>query len=629
MKLAWNGREMILFPSLKHRLKSPAPTPEGYPIGTRDPEHSHHAAPCPGMSCCKPFAMSAPSATEPETKGLSLLLVEDDQMSREMLLLQLEGLFTRIFAATDGTEGLRFFCEYTPDIVLTDQIMPGLSGLDLVRNIHATGGKPSVVLMTSAIDNQVLLEAINIGVERFIPKPFDFNQIIRTLTSIAREIVNVRIQEQHRQQEVELLRYRDSYNSMQQESARRKERHVVRHDLRNQVLTGAGGVRWGINVAYLPHDILCGDGYSVRNLFDGRQFIFIVDAMGSGMSASLTAMLATSFFNYQVENLHKWGKFTLRIFLTRFKEYLTSMLLEEEVLSCGFLLIDLAQEEIKTAIFALPPLLVRGLDGSVRRVRGENPPIGIYPGEVKIGTLSLSGVADLLVMTDGVTDAPMIQGGSYREAIEGDFRAAPTITAQQRRFREKTERDDLDDLTVLHLRRLDFDSGWKWREEPELTPQGVHRAIREFLDALAMEVELNSAEHDALAVTLTEALSNALKHGCPKMARSEQPFGRQEEANTAPSGKAAAEPDAAIVLSATLWRGAEMPLLLMEVRDSGPGLPDEAFNADTTKTFVKGRGLRMISRFSDSVFLGRPGGRLIILKAIEGETAHEHCPQQQ
>ena len=124
---------------------------------------------------------------------------------------------------------------------------------------------------------------------------------------------------------------------------------------------------------------MCGDGYSVRNLFDGRQLLFVVDAMGSGMSASLTAMLATSFFNYQVENLHLWGNFTLRIFLKRFKEYLASMLLEEEVLSCGFFLVDLVKEEIKAAVFALPPLLLRGMDGSIRRICGENPPIGIYP----------------------------------------------------------------------------------------------------------------------------------------------------------------------------------------------------------------------------------------------------------
>jgi CheY-like chemotaxis protein/anti-sigma regulatory factor (Ser/Thr protein kinase) len=556
------------------------------------------------------------------TKMLTLLLVEDDLMSREMLLVQLDGLFKRIFAVADGTKAFKSYCENKPDIVLTDQIMPGLSGLGLISKIRSMGEKTPVVLMTSTIDNQTLLEAINIGIERFIPKPFDFVQINRTLNSIAKVIVNGRLLEQHRRQEVELLRYRDAYNSMQQESARRKERHVVRHDLRNQVLEGFGGVRWGINVAYSPHDIMCGDGYSVRNLFDGRQLIFVVDAMGSGISASLTAILATSFFNYQVENLHLWETFTLRLFLKRFKEYLSSMLLEDEVLSCGFLLVDLVKEEINTAIFALPPLLVRGVDGSVRWIRGENPPIGIYPSETRIGTVFLTGVADMLVMTDGVSDALLTKGGSYREVLESDFRTSPTLAALQRRFKKKTDQETSDDLTLMHLRRLDFDSGWNWKGEPELTLPGLSRLIREFLDALTLETDLDTVERDELEFILTEALINALEHGCMGIDRDEKTRLKLEGEYDDTIGKKATFPEAAIVLSATLWRGAEKPLLLMEVRDNGSGLPDNALNTVIDETSVNGRGLRMISHFSDSLFIGRPGGRLIILKTLEGGDAY-------
>jgi CheY-like chemotaxis protein/serine phosphatase RsbU (regulator of sigma subunit)/anti-sigma regulatory factor (Ser/Thr protein kinase) len=566
-----------------------------------------------------------PSAEfEAQAQSLTLLIVEDDLMSREMLCLTFEGFFKRIVMAADGNEGFQLFCEHTPDIVLTDQIMPGLSGLDLMKKIRDSGAKTPVVLMTSSIDNTILLEAINTGVERFIPKPFDFDLIIRTLASIARVIVNERQLEQHRLQEVELLRYRDSYNSMQQESARRKERHVVRHDLRNQALEGAGGVRWGINVAYSPHDIMCGDGYSVRNLFDGRQLIFVVDAMGSGMSASLTAMLATSFFNYQVENLHLWETFTLRIFLKRFKEYLSSMLLAEEALSCGFFLVDLVKEEIKAALFGIPPLLVRDVNGSVRRIRGENPPIGIYPSETMIGTISLAGVADLMVMTDGVSDAPLTDGGSYREVLENDFREAPTLTAFQSRFKIRTAPEISDDMTLIHLRRLDLDSGWNWSGKPELTPRGLSTTIREFLDALARETYLGDVVRDELEVTLTEALTNAFEHGCLGIERDEktdlQLSGEYDDALE----KRAPFPGAAIELAASVWRGAGRPLLFMEVRDNGSGLPEDALSIMVAETSVNGRGLRMIRRFNDSLFIGRTGGCLIILKTLEEGDTHAH-----
>ena len=557
------------------------------------------------------------------TKELTLLLVEDDLLIREMLLMRLDGLFRSVFTAADGNEGFRFYCEHNPDIVLTDQMMPGLSGLDLMRKIRETGTKTPVVLMTSSIDNEILLEAINIGIARFVPKPFDFDLVLHTLDSIAREIINVRLLEQHHHQEVELLRYRDVYNSLQQESARRKERHVVRHDLRNRVLEGAGGIRWGINVAYSPRDIMCGDGYSVRNLFDGRQLIFVVDAMGSGMSASLTAMLSTSFFNYQVENLHKWESFTLLLFLKRFQEYLSSMLLEEEVLSCGFFLVDLVKEEIETALFALPPLLLRATDGSVRRIRGENPPLGIYPCELRTSTLSLSGMADLLIMTDGVSDALLLQGGSYREVLESDFRAAPTLAALQRRFKSRTEQGEQDDLTLMHLRRLDIDAGWNWKGIPDLSLPGLSRTIREFLGALIAETALDVVEHDELEVVLTEAMINAFEHGCLGIGREEKIRLIKEGEYDDVLERRTALPGAAIVLSATLWRSPTKPLLILEIRDNGPGLPDDALSTEVDETSVHGRGLWLIRRFSDSLFIGGPGGRLIILKTLEGGDAHE------
>jgi two-component system, HptB-dependent secretion and biofilm response regulator len=555
-----------------------------------------------------------------ETSLLTLLLVDDDQMSREMLAMQLGGLFKDIYSAADGAEGFRLFCEHTPDIVLTDQVMPGLSGLDLKRKIRATGAKTPVVLMTSSIDNKILMEAINIGIERFVPKPFDFHQIIRTLTSIARETVNERLLEEHRQQEVLHLRELDAYNSLQQESARRKERHVVRHDLRNQALYGAGGVRWGVSIAYSPHDIMCGDGYSVRNLFDGRQLIFVVDAMGHGMSASLTAMLATSFFNYQVENLHLWGTFTLRIFLKRFKEYLASMLLEDEVLSCAFLLIDLVKEEIKAAVFALPPLMVRGLDGSVRRVRGENPPIGIYPSETRISTISLTNVADILIMTDGVSDALLTEGGSYREVLESDYRTAPTLPALQRRFRAQTEQVMQDDLTLILVRRLDLDSGWNWKVKPDLTPSALIRTVEEFLEAVSREADVAPVERAELNVALTEALTNALEHGCRG--------GRADGENHDCEDEGALEndelmPAPEIVFSATLWRGAEKPLLIMNVCHNGPGLPTGAFQTVIDDLSSDESGLRRIARNSEVVFLDGAGGRLIMLKTLEGRCAYE------
>ena len=551
---------------------------------------------------------------------LTLLLVEDESTSRELMLLRLKGLFRHIWVAEDGTRGLQLFAEHGPDIVLSDQIMPGLSGQEMFRQIRALDQETPLILMTSSLDNEALMAAINLGVNRFIPKPFDYDALLRVLDDMVRESINRRELGVRRLQELELLRDRDSYNSIQQETARRKERHVVRHDLRNQLVTGANGIRWGLSVTHSPRDIMCGDGYTIRTLFDGRQLLFVVDAMGSGLSASLSALLATSFCNYQVDHLHQWQNFNLQLFLMRFQEYLGGILLEEEALCCGFLLVDLLSQKLEMAMFGLPPLLVRRLDGSTLRVPGSNPPLSIYSDELKFDRLCLAEVADVLVMTDGVTDASLPDGGSYRERLDQDFRRSPTLASLQRLFGLHTEPDDRDDLTLLHLQRLDFDSHWNWQGEPVLRREQLVDTIDGFLRALVAQVALQKEERSELELLLDKALVNALEHDC---------FGIDcKEKSSLPAMGACGLPRAAlcgtqsgagIALSASLWRGAERPLLIVEIGNNGPGLPGALLRISH-----EAGGLQEVGRHCDAIYLGAPGCRMLFLKTIEGKDGHAH-----
>ena len=391
--------------------------------------------------------------TNNAAKELVLLLVEDDRLTSEMVSLRIGGLFKRVVVAGDGREGLRLFRECAPDIVLTDQSMPILSGMEMVREIRETDQVTPIILMTFSMDHRTLVEAINLGISKYIAKPFDFGLFTRVLNEIIGDIMARRDLERSRRQEIELLRYRDKYNSMQQEAARHKERHLLRHDLRGRDIAGQDGSAWNIEVEHISRDTMCGDGYTIRTLFDGRLLIFIVDAMGSGLSASLSALLATSFCNYQVEHLDKWRDFSLDLFLSRFREYMSVILVEDEVLACGFLLLDPGTMETETAFFGMPPLLARLRDGTVRRIAGGNMPLCMYTQDIKMTGISLKEVNDLLIMTDGFTDASLLEGGMYRQRLEQDFGATESLVELLAVFREQTESGDLDDMTLVHLRR--------------------------------------------------------------------------------------------------------------------------------------------------------------------------------
>jgi CheY-like chemotaxis protein/anti-sigma regulatory factor (Ser/Thr protein kinase) len=558
----------------------------------------------------------------PQSSELTLLFVEDDELCRALGLAQLSGFFKRIVVAKNGKEGLQSFHDYSPDIILTDQNMPGLTGLEMVQIIRVTNQKTPVILITANMDYQMLVEAINLGVTRFVPKPYKTELLIRTLDDVVQKIVTELLLEQHRQDEIELLRYRDQYNSMQQEAALRKERHLVRHDLRHQAITASGGIRWGVEVVHTPRDILCGDGYSVCLLPDERVMVFLIDSMGSGLSASLTTLLATSFFNFHFEHFFQDFEYEFQKILVLFMEYFVGILLVDEVISCGFLLIDLKSQELETALFALPPLLVRDLDGSVQCIRSENPPLSQYSGKAKITRFSLSNVSDLLVVTDGVSDAALGVDSLYREQLQNDFQASPTLAVLQNLFHSRiASTDEKDDRTMLHIRRIDLPASWSWSASLFPSLDSLKKAIVEALDRLSLEIILGTKQRDELELVLSEALTNALEHGCLKI-------GREEKERVILTGEyddilenRAAPTDSDISLALSLWRGAKQPLLLLEICDSGPGLPFDSFRIPDT-TAVSGRGLQVINRYSDSFFVSSPKGCLLILKTIEGDNNH-------
>lgn len=552
------------------------------------------------------------------TADLTLLLAEDDQLCREVAVNSLRGLFKRIIVAENGTAALQLFREHAPDLVLSDHLMPGLSGLEMFREIRAVNQDIPLILMTGYMTSETLLEAINLGVTRFIPKQSAFAVVVRVLKEMIKEFVEKRQLEQCRLTEVELLRYRDKYNSMQQEAACRKERHVARHDLRHRFITGPDGIRWGINVATSPRDIMCGDGYTIRSLPDGRQLLFVVDAMGSGLSAALSALLATSFCNYLVDHRSPPNNFSLMPFLQDFQEYLGGILLKEEVLSCEFILVDLMAQEMEMAIFGMPPLLVRKLSGSIEYLPGSNPPLSIYSGVAETSKYSLAQVADIMLMTDGVTDASLPDGGAYREQLTEDFLASPTLAALLHQFRRHTETRDQDDLTLLHLQRLDLPATWRWSRPPPLKKLHHSQTVDDLLTALRNEVALKIDECEGLETLLHEVLSMCRESGGKGTDQVGIAAQFHEKSPDYPLRQGAA-PETNIAVSASLYRGGERPLLIIEVevKDNGPGWPPKPIRDNHEEN-----GRKTAWPNCDSYFAGGPGYRLVLLKTIEGGKRH-------
>ncbi len=144
-------------------------------------------------------------------KNFTLLFVEDDSGVQEQMKMMLQDEVKEFYQAYNGEMGLQCYREKKPDIILTDINMPVLSGLDMAETIKQAD-KNQPILMLSAFDERdILLNAINIGVDGFIIKPIDMVQLNSKLERIAQELQdridteNSRLQELKQKQKQELL----------------------------------------------------------------------------------------------------------------------------------------------------------------------------------------------------------------------------------------------------------------------------------------------------------------------------------------------------------------------------------------------------------------------------------------
>jgi class 3 adenylate cyclase len=105
----------------------------------------------------------------------TVLIADDDGISRKLLrrLLEQDGYSVR--AAADGLEALELFAEEASEIVLLDIVMPGLDGISVLERLKATPGAEHVpVIMISAVDEtESVVRCIEIGADDYLPKPFN------------------------------------------------------------------------------------------------------------------------------------------------------------------------------------------------------------------------------------------------------------------------------------------------------------------------------------------------------------------------------------------------------------------------------------------------------------------------
>jgi PAS domain S-box-containing protein len=100
-----------------------------------------------------------------------LLLIDDEESTRELLKISLESEGYEVYTAEDGPIGLKIFAEQSPPIVLTDIKMPGMDGIEVLRRVKRDNHETEVIVITGHGEMSLAIQALQLEASDFINKP--------------------------------------------------------------------------------------------------------------------------------------------------------------------------------------------------------------------------------------------------------------------------------------------------------------------------------------------------------------------------------------------------------------------------------------------------------------------------
>lgn len=128
------------------------------------------------------------------TKDLSVLFVDDNDELRDNISEILKKFFKHIDTSHNGEDAMEKYIEYHEnnskfyDIVLSDIQMPILNGIELTTHIYSMNPSQTIIILSAFDNTEYLLSLINLGVDQFIKKPIDYQELLRAFANASQKI---------------------------------------------------------------------------------------------------------------------------------------------------------------------------------------------------------------------------------------------------------------------------------------------------------------------------------------------------------------------------------------------------------------------------------------------------------
>jgi len=117
-------------------------------------------------------------------KKLSILLVEDEEELLMQMNTVLSIFFKTVYCAKDGIEAYNIYSKFTIDMIMTDYVLPNMSGYELCKKIRKNNSDIPIVLMSNHSDREKLLNVIPLSLSQYLVKPINYETLTKTLIEI-------------------------------------------------------------------------------------------------------------------------------------------------------------------------------------------------------------------------------------------------------------------------------------------------------------------------------------------------------------------------------------------------------------------------------------------------------------
>lgn len=343
-----------------------------------------------------------------------VLVVDDSRLQRRILSSSLKRWGFEVTEAESGHEALLMCQEKTPDLVISDWMMPGMNGLEFCSAFRQlpTDRYGYFILLTSKSEKNEVARGLDAGADDFLKKPVNAHELRARITAGERILRMEReLTEKNRLITDTLAELQGLYDSLdndlieakklQQSLLRERHRDFATADL--SLLLRSSGHVGGDLVGFYPAG-------------EGRLGLFAIDVSGHGissalMTARLAGYLSSAAPEQNVALARDKGGATVPLPPAQVIENINKLVLNEMETEHYFTLllanVDLVTGHVVIGQAGHPHPLVQRADGRIEQDGPGGFPVGLLPGAAfSQFEIQLSPGDRLLILSDGVTECP-------------------------------------------------------------------------------------------------------------------------------------------------------------------------------------------------------------------------------